>query len=233
MRGRNTRMRDQNQLAAYIDHTLLKQDAIEAQIGQLCEEAQTYHFHSVCINPTWVRFCARRLSDSPVNVCTVIGFPLGATDSETKRFETERALHNGANEIDMVIDVGHFKSGINELVEKDILGVVNVAHPKAVVKVIIETALLTDEEKVEACKLAKGCGADFVKTSTGFAKGGATIEDVRLMRETVGPEMGIKAAGGIKTYEDAVAMIEAGATRLGASSGVAIVTGETGTREGY
>jgi deoxyribose-phosphate aldolase len=226
-------MREPNQLAVYIDHTLLKQNAGEEQIGRLCEEAKTYHFHSVCVNPSWVRFCARRLSNSPVHVCTVIGFPLGATDSETKRFETERALHNGANEVDMVINMGHFKSGNKELVEKDILGVVNVAHPKAVVKVIIETALLTDEEKAEACRIVKSCGADFVKTSTGFANGGATVADVELMRETVGPEMGIKAAGGIKTYEDAVSMIDAGATRLGASSGVAIVTGENGTLKGY
>jgi deoxyribose-phosphate aldolase len=213
-------------LAKMIDHTLLKPDATQDQIAQLCYEARKYGFASVCVNPTWVELCAQLLKGSPVKVCTVIGFPLGATAPEVKAFETQTAIHQGASEIDMVINIGALKARDLELVAKDIRGVVAAAHAKgALVKVIIEAVLLTDEEKTIACLLSKEAGADFVKTSTGFASGGATVHDVELMRRTVGPEMGVKAAGGVRTYEDAENMIKAGASRIGASAGVKIIQG--------
>ncbi len=213
------------ELAKYIDHTLLKADATKDKIEKLCEEAKEYGFASVCVNPAWVPLAAELLKGSEVKVCTVIGFPLGATTPEVKRFETENAIQNGAEEVDMVINIGALKSGDDELVKKDIQAVVEAAKGKALVKVIIETCLLTEEEKVKACKLSVEAGADYVKTSTGFSTGGATVEDIKLMRETVGPELGVKASGGVRTREDALAMIEAGATRIGASSGIAIVKG--------
>ena len=213
-------------LANMIDHTLLKPDATQQEVAQLCFEARKYEFASVCVNPTWVPLCAQLLQASRVKVCTVIGFPLGATSSETKAFETKTAIDQGATEIDMVINIGALKARDLELVAKDIRGVVNAAHSRGIiVKVIIETALLTDEEKTIACLLSKEADADFVKTSTGFAGGGATVHDVELMRKTVGPEMGVKASGGVRTFEDADAMIKAGATRIGASAGVKIIQG--------
>ena len=213
-------------LARTIDHTLLKPDATQDQIAQLCFEARKYGFASVCVNPTWVELCARLLEGSAVKVCSVIGFPLGATAPEVKAFETQNALDHGASEIDMVINIGALKARDLDLAARDIRGVVATAHARrALVKVIIEAVLLTDEEKTIACLLAKEAGADFVKTSTGFASGGATVHDVELMRRTVGPEMGVKAAGGVRTYEDAQQMIRAGATRIGASAGVKIVQG--------
>ena len=215
-------------LAKTIDHTLLKPDATQDQIAQLCFEARKYGFASVCVNPTWVELCAKLLQGSPVKVCSVIGFPLGATMPEVKAFETQEALDHGATEIDMVINIGALKARDLDLVAKDIRGVVQTAHAcGALVKVIIEAVLLTDEEKTIASLLAKEAGADFVKTSTGFASGGATVHDVELMRKAVGPEMGVKAAGGVRTYEDAEKMIRAGATRIGASAGVKILQGPT------
>jgi deoxyribose-phosphate aldolase len=217
-------------LAKMIDHTLLKPDATQEQIAQLCFEARKFGFASVCINPTWVELCAKLLEGSSVKVCTVIGFPLGATSAQVKEFETQVALDHGATEIDMVINVGALKARDLDLVAKDIRGVVTAAHAKnSIVKVIIEAILLTDEEKTIACLLAKEAGADYVKTSTGFASGGATVHDVALMRRVVGPEMGIKAAGGVRTYEDAENMIKAGATRIGASAGVKIIQGPGAT----
>lgn len=211
-------------LAKMIDHTLLKPDATPDQIAQLCYEARKYEFASVCINPTWVPLAANLLKGSNVKVCTVIGFPLGATAPDVKVFETQNALHQGATEIDMVINIGALKARDLELVARDIRGVVKTAHARgALVKVILETSLLTDEEKVLACLIAKQAEADFVKTSTGFSSGGATVHDVALMRRVVGPEMGVKASGGVRTYEDAEAMIKAGATRIGASAGVKII----------
>ena len=216
------------QIAGTIDHTLLKANATRAEIEKLAEEAKKYSFASVCVNPTWVKTAAQLLADSPnVKVCTVIGFPLGAATSATKAFETKDAIENGATEVDMVINIGALKDKQDDLVEQDIRAVVEAAKGKALTKVIIETCLLTEEEKVRACQLAVKAGADFVKTSTGFSTGGATVEDIRLMRQTVGPEIGVKASGGVRSREDALAMIEAGATRIGASSGVAIVNGET------
>src|SRR6266545_2300576 len=216
-------------IAKMIDHTLLKPDATQQEIAQLCFEARKYGFASVCVNPTWVNLCAQLLQGSQVKVCTVIGFPLGATSSESKAFETETAIRQGATEIDMVINIGALKARDLEAVAKDIRGVVNTAHPRgAIVKVIIETVLLNDEEKTIACLLSKEAGADFVKTSTGFAGGGATVNDVLLMRRAVGPEMGVKASGGVRTFEDAASMIKAGATRIGASAGVKIIQGPSG-----
>ena len=213
-------------LAGMIDHTLLKPDATPDQIAQLCFEARKYGFASVCINPAWVSLCAQLLQGSPVKVCTVIGFPLGASAPEVKAFETQNAIDHGATEIDMVINIGALKARDLDLVAKDIRGVVTVAHARgAIVKVILETVLLTDEEKTIACLLSKEAGADFVKTSTGFAGGGATVHDVALMRRVVGPEMGVKASGGVRTYEDAENMVKAGATRIGASAGVKIIQG--------
>lgn len=213
------------EITKLIDHTLLKADATKEQIEKLCEEAKKYQFASVCVNPYWVSYAKQLLKDSDVKVCTVIGFPLGATTSATKAFETMNAIENGADEVDMVINIGELKNGNDELVKKDIEEIVKAAKGKALVKVIIETSLLTNDEKVKACQLAVEAGADFVKTSTGFSTGGATIEDVRLMRETVGPDIGVKASGGIRSLSDAKKMIEAGASRLGTSSGVAIVEG--------
>jgi deoxyribose-phosphate aldolase len=211
-------------LAGMIDHTLLKPDATPDKIAQLCFEARKYHFASVCVNPTHVKLCADLLRDSDVKVCTVIGFPLGATSTEVKAFEARNALDNGATEIDMVINIGALKAGDNEVVAKDIRGVVETVHAAgALVKVIIETALLTDEEKVIACLLAKEAGADFVKTSTGFSGGGATVHDIALMRKTVGPTIGVKASGGVHNREEAEALVAAGATRIGASAGVKII----------
>lgn len=210
-------------IAKYIDHTLLKADATKSQIETLCEEAKDYRFCSVCVNPTWVSLAANLLKETDVKVCTVIGFPLGATTAESKAFETVNAIHNGAKEIDMVINIGALRGGDLETVKKDIEAVVNAAKNQAIVKIIIETSLLTDEEIVTACRLSVEAGADFVKTSTGFSTGGATVHDIKLMRQTVGPNIGVKASGGVRTASDAKAMIEAGATRIGASSGVNIV----------
>jgi deoxyribose-phosphate aldolase len=220
-------------VAGLIDHTLLKPEATEADVRKLCDEARQHEFASVCVNPGWVGLAAELLAGSPVRVCTVIGFPLGATTPTAKAVETRDAIANGATEIDMVINVGALKSGDDELVRRDIEGVVNAARGKAIVKVIIETALLSREEKVKACLLTKMAGADFVKTSTGFASGGATVEDIALMRETVGPDMGVKASGGIKDRATADAMVAAGATRIGASASVAIATGQQGDAKGY
>ena len=215
-------------LARMIDHTILTPDATPDQIAQLCYEARKYEFASVCVNPTHVKMCTELLRGSPVKVCTVIGFPLGASSTAVKVFETETALRDGATEIDMVINIGALKGKDYELVAKDINGVVRMAHASgALVKVIIETALLTDEEKEIASLLSKEAGADYVKTSTGFSGGGATAEDIALMRRAVGPEMGIKASGGVKSFEDARRMVFAGATRIGASAGVKIVQGES------
>jgi deoxyribose-phosphate aldolase len=216
-------------IAKTIDHTLLKPDATQQEIAQLCFEARKYGFASVCVNPTWVSLCAQLLKGSPVKVCTVIGFPLGATSSETKVFETETAIQQGATEIDMVINIGALKARDLDTVARDIRGVVNAAHTHGIiVKVIIETTLLTDEEKTIASLTSKEAGADFVKTSTGFAGGGATVHDVELMRKAVGPQMGVKASGGVRTYEDAASMLKAGATRIGASAGVKIIQGPGG-----
>lgn len=212
----------------YIDHTLLKPESTQEQIDHLLSEAVEYQFASVCVNPTWVAHCSKTLAGTGVKVCTVVGFPLGANTSSVKAFETKDAIANGADEIDMVINVGQLKSGQYEVVEADIRAVVEASQDK-LVKVIIETCLLTNDEKVKACQLAVSAGADFVKTSTGFSAAGATVEDIVLMRETVGPNIGVKAAGGARSYEDAEAFIEAGATRIGTSSGVAIVSGETVT----
>jgi deoxyribose-phosphate aldolase len=217
-------------VARMIDHTLLKPDATEAEIIKLVNEAKQYSFASVCINPTWVKTAADLLADTPdVKVCTVIGFPLGATTTETKVFETKNAIENGAKEVDMVINIGALKDKRDDIVEQDIHAVVEAAKGKALTKVIIETCLLTDEEKVRACELSVKAGADFVKTSTGFSTGGATVADVQLMRKAVGPDLGVKASGGVRSREDALAMIEAGATRIGASAGISIVKGETST----
>jgi deoxyribose-phosphate aldolase len=206
-----------------IDHTLLKPEASDEDIKKLCAEAAEYHFASVCVNPTWVRAAACNLQGSGVPVCTVIGFPLGANLPDVKAYEARRAIFDGAREVDMVINVGALKSGDDCLVEHDIHSVVEAAHEYNVIcKVIIETALLTDDEKVRACVAAKNAGADFVKTSTGFSKGGATVADVALMRRTVGSDLGVKASGGVKGLEDARKMVEAGATRIGASVGVKI-----------
>jgi deoxyribose-phosphate aldolase len=220
-------------IGRYIDHTLLKADASQDQIAQLCYEARKYHFASVCINPTHVRLSAQLLKDSDVKVCTVVGFPLGATPATVKAYETQQAIRDGATEIDMVINIGALKSQDYRTVYEDIGAVARATHAgNALLKVIIEAALLTEEEKVAACQLAKSAGADFVKTSTGFGPGGATAEDVALMRRVVGPELGVKAAGGVGSLADAQAMIAAGATRIGASAGVRIVRqsmGETVT----
>lgn len=213
-----------------IDHTLLKAAATAADIKTLCAEAREHQFASVCVNPSYVALSSEFLRGSGVKVCTVVGFPLGATTSETKAFEAGEAIKNGATEVDMVLNVGAVKSGDWDLVERDIEAVATAVRDKALLKVIFETCLLTDEEKIQACAICKAVGVDFVKTSTGFSTGGATVADIRLMRRAVGSEMGVKASGGVKTAADAKAMVEAGATRLGTSSGVAIVSGgpETG-----
>ncbi len=211
-------------LAHMIDHTLLKQDTTPEKITQLCMEARKYNFASVCINPTYVKLCADLLRGSNVKVCAVVGFPLGATLPEIKVLETKMVIENGAQEVDMVVNIGALKARDSALVARDIRGVVSTAHSMgAIVKVIIEACLLNDEEKVLACLLSKEAGADYVKTSTGFSTGGATLHDVELMRKTVGPDMGVKAAGGIQTKEDAEKMVKAGATRIGASAGIKII----------
>ncbi|MGD2145276.1 MAG: deoxyribose-phosphate aldolase [Anaerolineae bacterium] len=211
-------------MAHMIDHTLLKPDATQDEIAQLCYEARKYGFASVCVNPANVALCGQLLKGSGVPVCVVVGFPLGATSTETKVFESQQAIREGANEVDMVINVGALKSRDYELVERDIASVARACHAgNAILKVIIEAALLTDEEKVVASQLTKVAGADFVKTSTGFGPGGATLEDVALMRRVVGPTIGVKAAGGIRSYEDAQQMIAAGASRIGASASVKIM----------
>ena len=209
----------------YIDHTLLKADSVQSQLDQLIDEAKMYDFASVCVNPSWVAYAAEALKDSDVKVCTVVGFPLGATTSATKAFETKDAIENGADEIDMVINIVLLKQGDDQAVENDMRAVVEASGDK-LVKVIIEACLLTDEEKVRACQLAVKAGVDFVKTSTGFSTGGATISDVKLMRQTVGPDIGVKAAGGARSFEDVMAFIEAGATRIGTSAGVTIMKGD-------
>ncbi len=217
--------------ASLVDHTLLKPEATETDIKRLCEEAAQFRFASVCVNPTWVRAAACNLRGTGIPVCTVIGFPLGATLSDVKAYEARRAIFDGAREVDMVINVGALKSNDDCAVEYDIRGVVEAAHEHGVLcKVIIETALLADEEKVRACLAAKRAGADFVKTSTGFAKGGATVADVALMRRTVGADLGVKASGGVKGLKDAREMIEAGATRIGASVGVKIAQEAAGMK---
>ncbi|EKB56503.1 deoxyribose-phosphate aldolase [Facklamia hominis] len=209
----------------YIDHTLLKAQATRSEIERLCQEAKKYQFMSVCVNPYWVAYANELLHDTPVKVCTVIGFPLGANTSSVKAFEAKEAVKSGADEVDMVINVGLVKDGLWDQVQADIEAVVDAAKP-ALVKVIIETCLLEHDEIVNSCQAAQQAGADFVKTSTGFSTGGATVDDVALMRQTVGPDMGVKASGGIHTFEEAQALIEAGASRLGASKGVAIVQAE-------
>ncbi|MEN2465023.1 deoxyribose-phosphate aldolase [Ornithinibacillus sp. FSL M8-0202] len=218
-------------LEKYIDHTLLKPDTTKNSILKIVEEAKEYKFASVCVNPHWVSLCYEYLKDTEVKVCTVIGFPLGATSTEVKVFETKQAISDGATEVDMVINIGELKSGNDELVKQDIQAVVEAAKGQALTKVIIETSLLSDDEKVRACKLAKEAGADFVKTSTGFSGGGATVEDITLMRKTVGPDMGVKASGGVRDLAGAEAMISAGATRIGASAGVDIINGNQGTSD--
>lgn len=226
-------------VARMIDHTLLKPDATPAEIAQLCQEARAYHFASVCINPAHVKLCAELLKGSDVKVCTVIGFPLGATSPEVKAYEAQQALREGATEIDMVLNIGALRAGDHKTVLLDISAVVRTAHAgNAICKVILETSKLNDEQKVAACQIAKVAGADFVKTSTGFGGGGATAADIALMRYVVGRDMGVKASGGVRNYQDAQAMIAAGATRIGASAGVQIVKearGQSvkGTSTGY
>jgi deoxyribose-phosphate aldolase len=210
-------------VASIIDHTILKPETTIEDVRKVCREAVENKFASVCINPCHVKFVAKELEGSGVKTCTVIGFPLGATATDVKVFETKKAIEDGAQEVDMVINIGMLKAKEYDYVKEDIKAVVEAAKGRALVKVIIETCLLTEEEKVIACKLSKEAGADFVKTSTGFSKWGAKVEDIKLMRETVGPEMGVKASGGIHSFEDAVAMIEAGATRIGASSSLKII----------
>lgn len=211
-------------IASYIDHTILAADATEEKVAKLCREAAEWKFASVCVNTCWTKFCAEKLKGTGVNVCVVVGFPLGAMSTEAKAFEAKKAVEDGATEVDMVINIGWLKDHKDALVEEDIRQVKK-ACGKAHLKVIIEACLLTEEEKVRACKLSVAAGADFVKTSTGFSTGGATAEDVALMRKTVGPDTGVKAAGGIRDYATAKKMIEAGANRLGCSAGIAIVQG--------
>lgn len=212
-------------LNKYIDHTLLKPEAKREDIIEICKEAKEYDFMSVCINPNWISLVKEQLEDSDVKVCTVIGFPLGANNKETKALEAKIAVEDGADEVDMVVNIGRLKSKDYDYVKKDIEGVVRASGDK-LVKVIIETSLLTDEEKLKACKIAMEAGAHYVKTSTGFSDGGARVEDVKLMRDTVGDKLGVKASGGVRTYEDALKFIDAGASRLGASSGVNIIKEE-------
>jgi len=217
-------------LAKYIDHTILKPDTTKAQVKVICDEAKKYQFASVCVNQYNTAFVKNELKDSDVKVCTVVGFPLGATTKDVKAFETKQAIADGADEIDMVINIGALKDGLEEEVYEDIKAVVEAAAG-ATVKVIIETCLLTDEQKEIACKLAVKAKADFVKTSTGFSSGGATVEDVRLMKEAVAGQAKVKASGGVRDYEDAMAVIEAGADRIGASSGVAIMNNQTSNED--
>lgn len=206
-----------------IDHTALKPNTNKESILKLIAEAKTYDFASVCVNPCWVALAHQELKNTDVKVCTVIGFPLGANTTEVKVFETKDAIEKGAQEIDMVINIAMLKDKEYDYVENEIHQIVEAAKDKAIVKVIIETYLLTDEEKIKACELSQKAGADFVKTSTGFSTGGATVHDIALMRKTVGAEMGVKASGGVHTHEEALAMVEAGATRIGASAGVKLL----------
>lgn len=219
------------QIAAMIDHTILKADATREEILQVCREAKQYQFATVCVNAGWVAVAAEELKDSGVGITTVVGFPLGATTTASKAAEAKFAIADGATEVDMVLNIGLLKSGDLAGVQRDVEGVAEAVKDRAVLKVILETGLLTDEEKVTACEICKKAGADFVKTSTGFGKGGATAEDIALMRRTVGPSLGVKASGGVRDRETALQMFSAGATRIGASSGIAIVTGGKG--EGY
>ncbi|NIK78151.1 deoxyribose-phosphate aldolase [Paenibacillus castaneae] len=219
------------QLAAMIDHTILKADATKDEILQICREASQYHFATVCINPGWVATAAQELKGSGVGITTVVGFPLGATTTAAKAAEAKFAIEDGATEIDMVLNIGLLKSGDLAGVQRDVEGVAAAVKGKALLKVILETGLLTDEEKVTASEICKKAGADFVKTSTGFGKGGATVEDIALMRRAVGPDLGVKASGGVRDRDTVLRMVAAGATRIGASSGIAIVTGGIG--EGY
>ncbi|MCJ7737367.1 MAG: deoxyribose-phosphate aldolase [Anaerolineae bacterium] len=215
---------NKSEIAALIDHTLLKANATPEQVRHLCQEAREYKFASVCVNPVYVKLAAEELRGSVVDVCSVIGFPLGATPTAVKLYESRQAITDGAAELDMVINIGALKAGERDTVQTEIAELADAAHEKgSILKVIIECALLSDEEKVLACQLAQAAGADFVKTSTGFSTGGATASDVRLMRQTVGPTMGVKAAGGIRSYADVLTMVEAGASRIGASAGVKIV----------
>ena len=219
------------EIAAMIDHTILKADATKEEVLQICREAKQYQFATVCVNAGWVAAAAEELKGSGVGITTVVGFPLGATTTASKAAEAKFAIEDGATEVDMVLNIGLLKSGDLEGVQRDVEGVAAAVKGQALLKVILETGLLTDEEKVTACGICKKAGADFVKTSTGFGKGGATVEDIALMRRTVGPGLGVKASGGVRDRETALQMIAAGATRIGASSGIAIVTGGTG--EGY
>ncbi|WP_141502166.1 deoxyribose-phosphate aldolase [Paenibacillus luteus] len=219
------------EVAAMIDHTILKADATKEEVLQICREAKQYQFATVCVNAGWVAVAADELKGSGVGITTVVGFPLGATTTASKAAEAKFAIADGATEVDMVLNIGLLKSGDLEGVQRDVAGVAEAVKGQAVLKVILETGLLTDEEKVAACKICVKAGADFVKTSTGFGKGGATVEDIALMRRTVGPDLGVKASGGVRDRETALQMISAGATRIGASSGIAIVTGGKG--EGY
>jgi len=214
-----------SELAGYIDHTLLKPEAVESQFEQLCNEAVTYKFKSVCVNSYWVPFVAKRLSGTGIQICSVIGFPLGAMDTPSKAFEARSAIASGATELDMVINVGELKSGNLMMVEEDIRAIKRACGSTTILKVILETGLLTEAEKILACEIAKKADADFVKTSTGFAGSGATVSDISLLRQIVGPKMGVKASGGIKTFDQAVALINAGASRLGCGASVAIITG--------
>lgn len=220
-------------IASMIDHTILKADTTKAEILKVCKEAIEYKFKSVCVNSCYTKLVAEQLKDSGVLVCTVVGFPLGAMETKSKAFETARAIELGANEIDMVINIGALKDKDYDFVLNDIKEVVETAKGKAIVKVIIEACLLSDEEKIKACQLSQEAGADFVKTSTGFSSGGATVEDLKIMRSTVGPNMGVKASGGVRTKEDALNAIEAGASRIGASSSIAIVEGFENSTSGY
>jgi deoxyribose-phosphate aldolase len=220
------------ELASYIDHTLLKPESVQSQFEKLCDEAVQYKFKSVCVNSSWVPFVAKRLRGSGIKICSVIGFPLGEMDSRSKAFEARSAIDSGANELDMVINIGALKSRNYKLVEEDIRSIKRACRGNTILKVIIETALLTEEEKVLACEISKKADADFVKTSTGFSGGGATVQDIVMMRRVVGPNVGVKASGGIKDYESAVALIQAGANRLGCGASVAIVTGGT-SKGGY
>lgn len=216
-------------LKQYIDHTLLKPETKDVEVQQACFDAKKHGFKAVCINPVWVSYASHLLRDSDVNTCTVIGFPLGANTSSIKAEEAKQAVKDGASEVDMVINIGALKSEDYSVVHDDIQAVVKAVKGNAIVKVIIETSLLEKNEKIRACEIAKRAGADFVKTSTGFSTGGATVDDIKLMRSAVGPEMGVKASGGVRTYEDAIAMIEAGATRIGTSNGIALIEGNIGT----
>ncbi|BFH12819.1 deoxyribose-phosphate aldolase [Paenibacillus melissococcoides] len=218
-------MNEQIHLASLIDHTFLKPEAVRSDIEKLCDEARRHGFYSVCVNGTWVPLCRERLAGSDVRIAAVCGFPLGAGASSAKAFEAARAVEDGASEIDMVLQIGRLLDGDVKAVEADIAQVVRMVEGKAIVKVILETGMLTTGQKIEACKASEAAGAHFVKTSTGFGRGGATVEDIRLMRGNVSPHIGVKASGGVRDTATALAMIEAGATRIGTSSGIAIVTG--------